>query len=266
MQKVVIIEGLSEIDKTAFVNTYLKIFSGSQLISGRDLALPSGVKHFSFRNISPKEIEGCKQCQVLVIDTVFLLLEDGVHRGIVLDILTFRFRQSKSLLLIGQAEQFEKSKIEVIKKLFSVALIWDMNGKSGAFAFSVYFFRLKYLIDIKRSLRLSLLEASGDSLNYTDTMIIIPSDDWNGLLQEDSLFQLLEEGLLQCVAMDKNGDDFYSADVSLLRGKEHLTELLKCEKLTTSMRVKLNTVLDTWMDDGTSEFRLGVDVFKNKKR
>lgn len=265
MQKVFIIEGLSEIDKTTFVNTYLKIFSGSLLIGGRYLAFYSGVNHFFFREISLKDIEECKQCPILVVDTIFLLLEDSLHREIVLDILAFRFRQSKCLLFIGNVEQFEKSKTEIIKKLFSDAQIWNMNGKSGILAFSVYFFRLKYSIDIKRSMRLSLLEVNDGGLNYTDTVLVIPSGDWSGLLQEESLLQLLEEGLLQCVAMDENGDDFYSADVALLRGKEHIKELLKCENLTTFMREKLNIVLDTWIDDGISELRLGVDLFKNKK-
>lgn len=264
MQKVLIIEGMSEIDKTTFVNAHLKIFSSSLLIGGRDLAFSSGVNHSSYREISLKDIEECKQCPILVVDTIFLLL-DGRHREIVLDILAFRFRQSKCLLFIGNVEQFEKSKTEIIKKLFSDAQIWNMNGKSGILAFSTYFFRLKYSIDIKRSMRLSLLEVKDGGLNYTDTVFVISSDDWNGLLQEESLLQLLEEGLLQCVAMDENGDDFYSADVALLRGKEHIKELLKCENLTTFMRDKLNVVLDTWIDDGISELRLGVDLFKNKK-
>ena len=105
------------------------------------------------------------------------------------------------------------------------------------------------------------------SLNQTDIELSFKADEWNEFLKyrETSFLNLLEEGELQSLAMDLNGDNFYSAHLPLLKAKKYLREILGCTNLSNSTMEKLQTILNDWTSPESNGYFLGIDIYKIKE-
>lgn len=138
-------------------------------------------------------------------------------------------------------------------------------------------FHREYKIDRAREMRcyICVLDYSDPlpgfpdllSLNETDIELVFNADEWNEFLnyRETSFLNLLEEGELQSLAMDLNGDDFYSAHLPLLKGKKYLKEILDCANLSNSTMNKLHTILNDWTSPESNVYFLGIDIYKIRK-
>lgn len=129
----------------------------------------------------------------------------------------------------------------------------------------------EYKIDRAREMRcyICVLDDFPDflGLNQTDIELSFNADEWNEFLnyRDTSFLNLLKEGELQSLAMDLNGDDFYSAHLPLLKGKKYLREILNCANLSNSTMNKLHTILNDWTPPESNACFLGIDIYKINK-
>lgn len=252
--------------KSTFVSAYLKLFaSQTLLIDGREMWLAiDGKSQFLSDKMSPENVVSYKQCLVLIIDELFLLL-NSLHSSSILEIITYRVHYKKDLIVVGFESNFVRCDFPIIKKIYSTAIKYNFTKETSISQVLTNFYLQKYKMDIKRVMRFYLLQVVGSSYRETGVELFLHANEWNEFLrhQDAALLYLLEEGQFQCVATDLHGDHFYCADVPLLKGKEYLKQLLNCANLPHSADIKLNTILKTWNSDGDKVLHFGVDIYKN---
>lgn len=250
-----ILTGLSGTGKSTFVSAYLKLFaSQTLLIDGREMWLTiDGKSQFLSDKMSPENVVSYKQCLVLIIDELFLLL-NSLHSSSILEIITYRVHYKKDLIVVGFEPNFVRCDFPIIKKIYSTAIKYNFTKETSISQVLTNFYLQKYKMDIKRVVRFYLLQVVGSSHSHIETGVelFLHANEWNELLhhQDAALLYLLEEGQFQCVATDLNGDHFYCAAVPLSKGKEYLKQLLNCANLPHSASNKLHSILKEWEENG----------------
>lgn len=263
----IVLTGNPGTGKSTFACAYLKLFaSESLLLDGKAMSFKNGKPYFPSDELSSEYVMEYKQCSVLIIDELFLLL-NSPHRSIVLDIIEYRIQHEEVLILVGYEMNFIHCDIPLIKRVYSEAKKYNFVKEKNNQVMLTDLYLQKYKMDIARALRFYILQVIGSSHIETGIELYFQPNDWNEFLhhQDAAFLHLLEEGQFQCVAMDENGDDFYSAALPLLNGKEYLKQLLDCVNLSNSAWDKLHSILNNWNENGSEAYYLGVDIYKSKK-
>lgn len=265
--KSIILTGNPGTGKSTFICAYLKLFSsGTLLIDGKQMSFKNGKPYFLSKELSPDHVMNYKQCSVLIIDELFLLLHSP-HRSIVLDIIEYRLHCKKALIVMGYESNFACCDVPLIKRIYSTSFKYNFVKETNISQTLTDLYLQRYKMDISRDMRFYVLQVIESSYHETGIELFLQANEWNEFLhhQDAAFLHLLEEGLFQCVAMDENGDDFYSADLPLLKGKEYLKQLLNCDNLPHSACNKLHSILKDWNECGLKTYYLGVGIYKSKK-
>lgn len=260
MSNTKVIVGVPGSGKSLFVKYYMKVFPHTLLIDGQKGISPQVTPIFSEKG----NIEEYKQCPELIIDDLFLLLDDIRFRKTILSILEYRIMHYKSLLLTGFAERFMKSQITLIKEIYPTSEIYTMTKYTDSIKCIRCLFLKEYKIDTTRSMGVYLMNAKGCSLEETGERIILAAHEWNMFTKDLLFLRFLEEGNIQCISMDENGDEVYTAWLPLTKGQKYIEDLIKDCNPSSSANIKINTIL-SWKEIDKKKVYIAIDLYKRNK-
>lgn len=258
MKDIIIITGFSGAGKSTFVTKYLEVFSyNSVLIEGKEVC--------NIASFTEDKIQSLKQCTRLIIDDFFLIEFNYSLWKSILEILEFRFNNSKLILLTGYTDTFASERHGIIKRLYSAAQIYNIvYNKTDKDQLMKEIYLTENKIDQSKPMKIYLMKKEGACLHCTDTELNFQPNEWVQLLQETSFLKFLEIGELQCLSCDEKGNEFLSGDILFTQAKEYLLRFTQLNNLPIITKEKFEIALKSWDSLYNSKLYLGIDFYKDK--
>lgn len=258
MKDIIIITGFSGSGKSTFVIKYLEVFNyNSILIEGKEVC--------NIASFTEDKIQALKECSRLIIDDFFLIEFNYSLWKSTLEVLEYRFNNSKFILLTGYTDTFETERHGIIKRLYSAAQTYNIiyNTTDIDLLMKDIYLAENHIAQ-SRPMKLYLMEEEGVCLNCTDTALDFLPEEWNGLLHEMLFLKFLEAGELQSLACDEEGNDFLSGFLPISQAKEYLLRFVEFNSLPTITKKKFEIILKSWDSPAIRKLYLGVDFYKSK--
>lgn len=258
MKDIIIITGFSGSGKSTFVTKYLEVFSfNSVLIEGKEVC--------NIASFTEDKIQSLKQCTRLIIDDFFLIEFNYSLWKSILEVLEFRFNNSKLILLTGYTDTFASERHGIIKRLYSAAQIYNIvYNKTDKDQLMKEIYLTENKIDQSNPMKIYQMKKEGACLHCTETELNFQPNEWVQLLQETSFLKFLEIGELQCLSCDEEGNDFLSGFLPLTQAKEYFLRFTQLNNLPTITKEKFEIALKSWDSLDNSKLYLGVDFYKDK--
>lgn len=258
MKDIIIITGFTGSGKSTFVTKYLEVFSyNSILIEGKEVC--------NIASFTEDKIQALKECARLIIDDFFLIEFNYSLWKSILEVLEFRFNNSRLILLTGYTENFAGERHGIIKRLYSAAQIHNIvYNTTDIDQLMKGLYLAENHIDVSRPMKLSLMEVEGVCFNCTDTELDFLPEEWNDLLHEMLFLKFLEVGELQSLACDEEGNDFLSGFLPITQAQKYLLKFLELNYLPAITKEKFEIILKSWDSPAIRKQYLGIDFYKKK--